>query len=61
MACQRQKGNSWLAELISLIPKLFVRFISWYTSVKTVLEVWVHSSVPYNVVRIIRTVHGLQK
>ena len=47
MACQRQKGDSWLAELISLIPKLFVRFISWYTSAKTVLEVWVPSSIPY--------------
>jgi len=39
MACQRQKGDSWLPELISLIPKLFVRFMSWYRSAETVLEV----------------------
>jgi len=39
MACQKQKRDSRLAELISLIPKLFVRFISWYRSAKTVLEV----------------------
>jgi len=39
MACQRQKGNSRLTELISLIPKLSLKFISGYRSAKTVLEV----------------------
>ena len=50
MSCQRQEGDSLLAEWISLISKLFVRFNS---------AGGVGSSV--RVVRIVRNEHGAPK
>jgi len=35
MSCQRQEGDSLLAEWISVISKLFVRFMSWHWSSET--------------------------